>query len=317
MRQLRPPAATTRVAGRRQSSGRACSSVMGLSGYGSPIVRHTEVSDMHSSSPTIVASGLTRHYRKLAAVRDLSLEVGAGEVFGLLGHNGAGKTTTIRMLTGLVRPSTGSALVAGFDVAREPLQVKRRVGYLAETPYLYGKLSGREFLAFMGGLYEVPPALARARAQRLLSLFELADKADDLAESYSHGMRQKLALAGAMLHEPPVLFLDEPTSGLDPRSARLVKDLLVALVERGHTVFLSTHVLEIAEHLCHRVGIIDHGHVVATGTLAELRHQAQLQAGSLQDIFLQLTGGHEERELATYLKDTGSSTPEGTHLGER
>jgi ABC-2 type transport system ATP-binding protein len=258
---------------------------------------------MAAVSPTIRAQGLTKRFGKFSAVSDVSFEVGAGEVFGFLGPNGAGKTTTIRMLTGLVRPSSGSAVVAGYDVAAEPREVKRRVGYLAETPYLYGKLSGREFLAFMGGLYEVPPALARSRAERLLSLFELADKADDLAESYSHGMRQKLALAGAMLHEPPVLFLDEPTSGLDPRSARLVKDLLVALVERGHTVFLSTHVLEIAEHLCHRVGIIDHGQVVATGTLDELRHQAHVEAYSLEDIFLQLTGGSEERELARYLRD--------------
>ncbi len=259
---------------------------------------------MPAVSPTIRAHGLTKRFGKFVAVSDVSFDVGAGEVFGFLGPNGAGKTTTIRMLTGLVRPSSGSAVVAGYDVATEPREVKRRVGYLAETPYLYGKLSGREFLAFMGGLYEVPPALARLRAERLLSLFELADKAEDLAESYSHGMRQKLALAGAMLHEPPVLFLDEPTSGLDPRSARLVKDLLVALVERGHTVFLSTHVLEIAEHLCHRVGIIDHGQVVATGTLDELRHQAHVEAYSLEDIFLQLTGGSEERELATYLRDT-------------
>jgi ABC-2 type transport system ATP-binding protein len=258
---------------------------------------------MATSSPTIRANGLTKRFGKFAAVSDVSFEVGAGEVFGFLGPNGAGKTTTIRMLTGLVRPSSGSARVAGFDVAAEPREVKRRVGYLAETPYLYSKLSGREFLAFMGGLYEVSPTLARSRAERLLSLFELAEKADDLVESYSHGMRQKLALAGAMLHEPPVLFLDEPTSGLDPRSARLVKDLLVALVARGHTVFLSTHVLEIAEHLCHRVGIIDHGQVVATGTLDELRHQAHVEAYTLEDIFLQLTGGSEERELATYLRD--------------
>jgi ABC-2 type transport system ATP-binding protein len=259
---------------------------------------------MTSSSPMIRASGLTKRFGKLVAVRDVSLEVGAGEVFGFLGPNGAGKTTTIRMLTGLVRPTDGTALVAGYDVMSEPKEVKRRVGYLAETPYLYAKLSGREFLAFMAGLYEVPPALARQRAQRLLSLFELTDKADDLVETYSHGMRQKLALAGALLHEPPVLFLDEPTSGLDPRSARRVKDLLVALVERGHTVFLSTHVLEIAEQLCHRVGIIDHGEVVATGTLDELRSQARTEAYSLEDIFLQLTGGSEERELAAYLRDT-------------
>src|SRR5207253_7957608 len=237
---------------------------------------------MAPPSQIIRASGLTKRFGKLTAVRELTLEVGAGQVFGFLGPNGAGKTTTIRMLTGLVRPTSGSALVAGYDVTLEPREVKRRVGYLAETPYLYPKLSGREFLSFMAGLYEVPAAFARQRASRLLSLFELADRADELVETYSHGMRQKLALAGAMLHEPPVLFLDEPTSGLDPRSARLVKDLLVALVERGHTVFLSTHVLEIAEHLCHRVGIINEGSLVATGTLDELRTQAQREAGSLE-----------------------------------
>ncbi|HEV7664569.1 MAG TPA: ABC transporter ATP-binding protein [Chloroflexota bacterium] len=259
---------------------------------------------MHAASPTIRASGLTKRFGKLTAVSDVSLEVGAGEVFGFLGPNGAGKTTTIRMLSGLVRPTSGSALVAGYDVSAAPLEVKRRVGYLAETPYLYPKLTGREFLAFMGGLYDVRSSLARQRAERLLSLFELGDKADALVETYSHGMRQKLALAGALLHEPPVLFLDEPTSGLDPRSARLVKDLLVVLVERGHTVFLSTHVLEIAEHLCHRVGIIDHGQVIATGTLDELRHQTHVEAFSLEDVFLQLTGGTEERELANYLRDT-------------
>src|SRR6202048_3336518 len=259
---------------------------------------------MGLASPTIRATGLTKHFGKLEAVRNLTLEVGAGEVFGFLGPNGAGKTTTIRMLTGLVRPTSGTALVAGYDVAREPQEVKRRVGFLAETPYLYAKLSGREFLGLLGGLYEGAPTLARQRAERLLSLFELSDKADELVETYSHGMRQKLALAGAMLHEPPVLFLDEPTSGLDPRSSRLVKDLLVALVERGHTVFLSTHVLEIAEHLCHRVGIIDHGQVIATGTLDELRAQAQPEGESLEDIFLQMTGGSEERELAAYLRDT-------------
>ncbi len=253
-------------------------------------------------SPIIQASGLTKRFGKLVAVGGVTLEVEAGQVFGFLGPNGAGKTTTIRMLTGLVRPTSGSAHVAGFDVAQEPREVKRRVGYLAETPYLYPKLTGREFLAFMGGLYEVAPKVILQRVDALLSLFELADKADELVETYSHGMRQKLALGGAMLHDPPVLFLDEPTSGLDPRSARLVKDLLVALVGRGHTVFLSTHVLEIAEQLCHRVGIIDHGRVVATGTLDELRHQAQSEAYSLEDIFLQLTGGGEERELAAYLR---------------
>jgi ABC-2 type transport system ATP-binding protein len=256
---------------------------------------------------SIEASGLSKAYtggrQRQLAVDDLNLSVQAGEIFGFLGPNGAGKTTTIRLLSGLLRPTAGSAVVAGFDVQKEPLEVKRRVGYLAEAPYLYPKLTGREFLRFMGDLYSVPAEVADQRGARLLELFELSARADQLIEGYSHGMRQKLALAGAILHEPPVLFLDEPTSGLDPRSARLVKDLLAALVERGHTVFLSTHVLEIAEQLCHRVGIIARGRLVATGSLDELRHQARRDAASLEDVFLQLTGGAEERELAAYLRD--------------
>jgi ABC-2 type transport system ATP-binding protein len=256
---------------------------------------------------SIEAHGLTKEFagsgKRHLAVSGLHLAVRAGEIFGFLGPNGAGKTTTIRLLTGLLRPTGGTAVVAGFDVQKHPLEVKRRVGYLAESPYVYPKLTGREFLRFMGELYSVPHAAAESRAERLLELFELSARADQLVEGYSHGMRQKLALAGAILHEPPVLFLDEPTSGLDPRSARLVKDLLAALVERGHTVFLSTHVLEIAEQLCHRVGIIAAGELVATGSLDELRQQARRNAASLEDLFLQLTGGAEERELAAYLQD--------------
>jgi ABC-2 type transport system ATP-binding protein len=246
---------------------------------------------------SIEARGLTKHFRGnkngYLAVSDLSLSVQAGEIFGFLGPNGAGKTTTIRLLTGLLRPTAGTAVVAGFDVQKDPLEVKRRVGYLAENPYLYPKLTGREFLRFMGELYSVPHASVEAGAERLLELFELTARADQLVEGYSHGMRQKLALAGAILHEPPVLFLDEPTSGLDPRSARLVKDLLVTLVDRGHTVFLTTHVLEIAQELCHRVGIVTAGQMVAIGTLDDLRQQAQREAASLEELFLQLTDGAE------------------------
>ena len=250
----------------------------------------------------IEARGLTKQFTRgrngQLALSDLNLSVQAGEIFGFLGPNGAGKTTTIRLLTGLLRPTAGTAVVAGFDVQKDPLEVKRRVGYLAETPYLYPKLTGREFLRFMGELYSVPLAAAAPRAERLLELFELSARADQLIEGYSHGMRQKLALAGAILHEPPVLFLDEPTSGLDPRSARLVKDLLLALVDRGQTVFLTTHVLEIAEQLCHRVGIVAAGELVATGSLDDLRQQSDRQAASLEQLFLQLT-------------DAGKSPPNG------
>ncbi len=250
----------------------------------------------------IEAKELGKDYGSLPAVKGLNLTVLPGELFGFLGPNGAGKSTTIRMLAGLLKPSRGTAIVAGFDVLKEPLEVKRRIGYMAESPYLYTKLTGREFLSFMGDLYGVKPAVASERADRLLALFELADKADELVEGYSHGMRQKLALAGTLLHEPQLLFLDEPTSGLDPRSARVVKDLLVGLAERGHTVFLSTHILEIAQHMCHRVGIVDRGELVAVGSLEELRREARAGQASLEELFLQLTGGAEARDLATYLE---------------
>ncbi len=251
----------------------------------------------------IETMNLGKDYGSLPAVKGLNLSVNPGEVFGFLGPNGAGKTTTIRMLAGLLKPSRGTAIVAGFDVLKEPLEVKRRIGYLAENPYLYMKLTGREFLEFMGDLYSVEPATAVERANRLLALFELEEKADELVESYSHGMRQKLALAGSLLHEPQLLFLDEPTSGLDPRSARVVKDLLAVLAERGRTVFLSTHILEIAQHMCHRVGIIDRGELVSVGTLEDLRRQARAGQASLEDIFLHLTGGAEALEVAAFLTE--------------
>jgi len=249
----------------------------------------------------IQAEGLTKQYGKVVAVHEVSFRVAGGEIFGFLGPNGAGKTTTIRLLAGLLRPTRGTATVAGFDIVAEARSVKQRVGYLAENPYLYPKLTGREFLQFMGGLYGVPAAPLAARVERLLGLFELDGKAGQLVEGYSHGMRQKLALAGTLLHQPKVLLLDEPTSGLDPRSARVVKDLLLGLAQRGHTVLLSTHVLEIAEQMCHRVGIIQRGEIVATGSLAELRGQTRSDGGSLEEIFLQLTGGPEAGDLAAFL----------------
>jgi ABC-2 type transport system ATP-binding protein len=250
---------------------------------------------------TIVTRGLCKSYGAVAALRGVSFQVHAGEVFGFLGPNGAGKTTTIRILTGLLRPTDGSATVAGFDVVRQPLEVKRRIGYVADGPFLYPKLTGREFLAFIAALYRMDRRTAAAQADELITLFELTDKADELVEGYSHGMRQKLALAAALVHDPQVLFLDEPTSGLDPRSARTVKDLLLGLAQRGRTVFFSTHVLEIAQNMCDRVAIINGGELIAIGTLDELRAQARAGEASLEDIFLELTGGPETQELAAYL----------------
>ncbi len=217
-------------------------------------------------------------------------------MLGFLGPNGAGKTTTMRMIAALLSPSAGSVRVEGFDTSHSPLAVRRAVGFVPESPFLYDKLTGREFLAFSGGLFGVRDAYDRA--EQLLRLFELDDRGNDLIEGYSRGMRQKIGLAGVLMHDPTVLLLDEPTNALDPRSARLVKDLLVGLRERGSAIMLSTHVLEIAEQLSDRVAIIDHGRIVAQGTLAELRAGGK---ETLEDVFLRLTGGVEEQELARFL----------------
>jgi ABC-2 type transport system ATP-binding protein len=246
---------------------------------------------------------LTRQFGSLVAVKDLNLEVKTGELFGFLGPNGAGKTTTIRLLIGLLQPTAGTAIVAGHDVQKEPMAVKQAVGYLAEMPYLYDKLTGREYLRFIGGLYGLADEESDARADRLLALFDLTEKGDQLIESYSGGMRQKIALSGALLHEPHVLLLDEPLSGLDPHSARRVKKVLRELCHRGVTVFLSTHILEIAEQMCDRVSILDRGRLIAVGTMEELRAQAQSPDGAtLEDLFLRLTGGEDVTEIAAMLE---------------
>lgn len=244
---------------------------------------------------------LGKDYGSLAAVKHLNLTVNPGELFGFLGPNGAGKTTTIRMLTGLLRPTSGTATVAGHDILREPLEVKAAIGYLAENPFLYDKLTGREFINLLADLYRVPQTGRQARVQQLLDLFDLVDKADELIGSYSHGMRQKIGLSGVLVHNPRVIFLDEPTTGLDPRSARLVKDILKGLTAKGVTVFMSSHILEIVEHMCDRVAIINNGELVAVGSIDELRSQAS--GSSLEDIFLSLTGGAEYREVAQYLQE--------------
>lgn len=250
----------------------------------------------------IQMTNLTRYYGSLAAVKQLNLSVGSGELFGFLGPNGAGKTTTIRMIVGLLKPSAGSVRVAGHDIQQEPLEVKCSVGYLAQSPHLYEKLTGREFLRFLGGLYGLTEAKIEDRANYLLDLLELQDKADQTIESYSGGMRHKIGLCGSLLHEPPVLILDEPLAGLDPYSARRVKDLLRDLCQQGNTVFLSTHVLEIAERVCDRVGILDQGQLIAVGTIKALRAQAQSTSETtLEDLFLELTGGEIVADMAGML----------------
>jgi ABC-2 type transport system ATP-binding protein len=252
-------------------------------------------------SSLIVTESLTKRYGATLAVDALDLRVGAGEIYGFLGPNGAGKTTTIKMLVGLEPPTSGRVLIGGHDVQEEPLQAKRLIGYLPDQPYVYDKLTAWEFLHFVAGLYEVPPGLAQRRAAELLRVFGLLEVADSLLESYSHGMRQKTVLAAALLHDPEVLLLDEPTVGLDPRTARLIHDILRQLSRRGRAVFLSTHILEIAERMCDRVAIIHHGRVIAEGSVSEVMRLAQ-RSGTLEDVFLELTGGPEYTEIARVLQ---------------
>jgi ABC-2 type transport system ATP-binding protein len=250
------------------------------------------------TAPAVEARQLVKRYGTLVAVDGVSFQAMRGEIFGFLGSNGAGKTTTLRMLCGLLKPTSGTALIDGIDIVAEPLAAKARLGYLDEEPFVHPHLTGREFLHFVADLYRMPRGAQREeRMARLLNLFDLATKDGELIGSYSHGMRQKIGLASLLIREPAVLLLDEPTNGLDPRSARLVKDLLEELAARGTTVLLSTHILEVAQALCRRVAIIDRGRIVAVGTMEELRVQAGSAGANLEELFLQLTAGPESREM--------------------
>jgi ABC-2 type transport system ATP-binding protein len=249
----------------------------------------------------VQTQNLVKRYGDKVAVNNVSFDVYGGEVFGFLGPNGAGKTTTIKMMVGLLQPSAGTMKVAGYDVQAQPLQAKASSGYVPDTPNLYAKLSGRELLRFVGDLYEMKRDKIDERTEELFRLFDLTEVRDDLIDSYSHGMKQKVAMAAALIHDPKVLVLDEPTVGLDPKSARLIKDMLRQMADRGAAVFLSTHILEIAERMCDRIGIIDKGQLIAVGTIDELRARGQGQH-SLEDIFLSLTGGAEVAEIAEVLR---------------
>ena len=264
---------------------------------------------MASPAPpvTIEARHLVKSYGSVRAVDGVSFEVRRGEIVGFLGSNGAGKTSTLRMLCGLVTPTSGTALIEGMDILADPLGAKARLGYLDEEPFVHPHLTGREFLNYVADLYRMPRGQERQqRMDRLLGLFELADRNGELIGGYSHGMRQKIGLASLLIREPSVLLLDEPTNGLDPRSARLVKDLVEELAARGTTVLLSTHILEVAQALCTRVAIIDRGRIVATGTMEELRAQAGSAHASLEDLFLKLTAGPESKELIERLLAPGT-----------
>lgn len=253
------------------------------------------------SQPILEASHLTRLFGETVAVDDASFSLFPGEIVGFLGPNGAGKTTTLKMLTGLLRPTEGSAAVAGYDIQERPMDAKALIGYVPDTPNLYPKLKASEYLRFVGQLYRVPQEKVEERMRRMLDLFELTDVAGNYLDTYSHGMQQKVAITGAFLHDPPVVFMDEPTVGLDPRSARLIKDLMTRNRDKGHTILFSTHILEIAQNMCDRVIIINRGQIVADARVDELRSLRGDQ--SLEDIFLEMTGGREVDEMVAELAD--------------
>jgi len=264
------------------------------------------------AAPTISTQGLTRRFGELIAVDDVSLRVAAGQFFGFLGANGAGKSTTIKMLTGLLAPTAGRIEILGVDIANNPVEVKRQIGVVPEGMALFGRLTGAEFLNFVGRMYGLERETAAQRSAELLDFTQLADQPNKLVADYSHGMQKKLALAGAVIHGPKVLFLDEPFEGVDAIASGTLKSMLQRMIARGATIFLTSHVLEIVERLCSHVAIIHQGRLVAQGSLDELRAGVEAQTSdgrsqpssgeklTLEQIFLRTVGGssRSEQELS-------------------
>ncbi|MBC7894518.1 MAG: ABC transporter ATP-binding protein [Cytophagaceae bacterium] len=249
----------------------------------------------------IEITNLTKRYGSFTAVDTLNLVVPKGELFGFLGPNGAGKTTTMRMVAGILRPTAGTIKICGIDIDRDPIAAKSRLGFIPDRPFIYEKLTGIEFLRFVAGLYAQEGQAIERRAAELLEVFDLTEWRDELVESYSHGMRQKLIISSAFVHRPDVIVVDEPMVGLDPKAARTLKDLFREYTRRGHTIMMSTHTLEVAQTMCDRIAIIQRGHIRAAGTMDELRSNAERGDEGLEEIFLKLTGDNVVRELAEVL----------------
>jgi ABC-2 type transport system ATP-binding protein len=234
---------------------------------------------------------LTKRFGNIVAVNRLNLSVSEGEIFGFIGPNGAGKTTTLRMMGGVIAPTEGSVIIDGINMAGNPENAKKRIGFIPDRPFLYEKLTGMEFLRFTADLYGIEDGLFYERSEKILKQFSLYNWANELIESYSHGMKQRLIISAAILHDPKVIVVDEPMVGLDPAGIRMVKDLFRSLAKKGMTIFMSTHTLAVAEDVCGRIGIIHKGSLIATGTIEELRLRAQVREGDLEKVFLILTEG--------------------------
>jgi ABC-2 type transport system ATP-binding protein len=244
---------------------------------------------------------LTKRYGTFTAVNNVDLDVPRGELFGFLGPNGAGKTTTLRMIAGILRPTSGTVCVAGIDLASQSTAAKQKLGFIPDRPFIYEKLTGVEFLRFVAGLYGQSGPDVEKRGAELLALFDLEEWKDELVESYSHGMRQKLIISSAFVHKPEVIVVDEPMVGLDPKAAKTLKDLFREYTRRGNTIMMSTHTLEVAQSMCDRIAIIQRGVLRACGTMDDLRASAESGVTGLEDIFLRLTGEGLARELVEVL----------------
>jgi ABC-2 type transport system ATP-binding protein len=249
----------------------------------------------------IKLTNLLKRYGDFTAVNGINLHVQRGVLFGFLGPNGAGKTTTLRMIAGILRPTSGSVEIGGIDLASNPVAAKSKLGFIPDRPFIYEKLTGAEFLRFVAGLYNQEGKQVEHRGRELLALFDLEEWRDELVESYSHGMRQKLIIASAFVHRPEVIVVDEPMVGLDPKAARILKDLFREYTRRGHTIMMSTHTLEVAEALTDRIAIMQGGVIRACGTMHDLRSSAESGATGLEDIFLKLTGENAARVLVDVL----------------
>jgi ABC-2 type transport system ATP-binding protein len=252
---------------------------------------------MENNLVAIETFNLIKNFGNLTAVDNINLTVKKGEIFGFLGPNGAGKTTTIKLLTGLLKPTSGTVKIMGKDIQENPIAVKKVIGFVPDEPRIYEKLTGIEFLKFMGNIFGIEIGDIEKKIIELLKLFDLASRGEELIQGYSHGMKQKIAIAGALIHSPKVLFFDEPTVGLDPKSARIIKDILKFRAKSGDCIFMSTHILEIAERMCDRIGIIQNGKLIVVGNMEELRKLSKDNESNLEEIFLELTGGDEDTDI--------------------